>query len=408
MTGRAEAGAYNLLVFSRCMPYDGIDHAGGEYLLRSVRTASTRAKVTVVAIDAPRNRQALKTVPTDYTPILLKYRGIYGSRVFDILRKVQNRLLPLTLPFGVSNAMKRDEFLRSACDQADVVEYQWTELACLRHRLPPAAGAARSVVVAHDVLTQRYSRQHDSARWFLRPFSRVRRDFVTLRERRLLGVADEIVTFSEKDAALLEHLAPAVPVRVVFPPLYDDVMELPKKRVEGRAVFIATFARRENADAADWLLREIWPVVLREVPEAELVLAGSGSDNYLAGVADELRRGVVATGYLESLDQIYQTASVALVPMRLGAGVKFKTLTAMLWNLPIVATEVGVEGIELVDAFAGVTDDPDEFARLTASVLNHPEVYEAKGERARAWARDLAGPEQFAESIFMSHGMGSA
>lgn len=395
---------YELLVFSLCLPFDGVDHAGGEYLLRSVRAVAPEANVTIVSVDSPRNRHALRSGRLDYTPVLIEYTGIFRSRILDFLRRVQNRVVPLTLPVGLRAALKKSPKLDSLVGAADVIEFQWIEMVCLRRHLPPGARTRRTVVVAHDVLTQRYARRRAAVGLAGRPFQTIRHRFVRSRESRLLRSADVVTTFSEKDAMLLRELAPECKVSVVFPPLHDPGMDLPRHARVGRAIFVATFARRENLDAADWLLAEIWPRVLRDVPTAELALVGTGSDVYLDKTDVGLRGGVFATGYLESLEDQYRDAAVALVPMRLGAGVKFKTLTAMLWGIPVVATPVGAEGIGSSALYVDVTADPVEFARSVRDVLSDPGAHQERAETARVWARELAGPERFRASIRATHG----
>jgi glycosyltransferase involved in cell wall biosynthesis len=181
-------------------------------------------------------------------------------------------------------------------------------------------------------------------------------------------------------------------------------MEHSRRAVRGVALFVATFARPENVDAANWLLREIWPAVVAQIPEARLILAGAKSDTYLAGVPPANRGAVSATGYVASLSPYYREASVVVIPTRLGAGVKFKTLTAMLWGLPIVSTYQGVEGLASASLYAGVTDDPEEFARTVVEVLRDPATADEVARMGQRWAHDAAGAEQFTTSILASHG----
>ncbi|MEP9363474.1 glycosyltransferase family 4 protein [Nocardioides sp. CN2-186] len=395
--------SYNLLVFSLCLPFEGIDHAGGEYVLRSVRAVASDANVSVVSIDSPRNRHAISVGELDYEPFLLGFGRLFGSYLFRLVRKVQNRVAPLTLPVGIRASIKKSDALKALVAAADVIEFQWVEMACIRRHLPSSAHQKRTVVVAHDVLTQRYARKLAAVSIVSRPFHLARYKFVKSRESRLLRGVDVVMTFSDKDAALVRELAPDRTVSVVFPPLYEPGMDAPRRATPGRAIFVATFVRHENIDAADWLLARIWPLVLQDVPDAELVLVGAGSDRYLNNTATHLRKGVSATGYLRHLDAQYRSASVALVPMRLGAGVKFKTLTAMLWGIPVVATPVGAEGIGSEVLYAGLKSDQDEFARAVKDVLITPREYERKAESAQAWARRLAGPERFRASILAAH-----
>lgn len=377
---------YRLVVFSRCLPYEGIDHAGGEYVHRAVAALSNHADITVVVVDAPRERLVATRTDLPYRPLVIDWYGIYRHPAFVFLRRVQNKLVPLSLPIGLRRSMAVSEELATVCGNADIIEIQWTEMLPAWRNMARNLERKRTVVVAHDVVSQRYERLAQSSQGFISLWNWIQWANIRSRERRLLQAADVVVTFSEKDAKLLRQLGVSNRVQVLIPPLDTPAMESGRHPHPSMALFVGNFQRRENIDAADWLLREIWPSVRRMVPSAHLVLAGSWSDEYLKSIPHKLRAGVEATGYVSSLDTYYRNAGVALIPIRLGAGVKFKTLTAMLWGIPIVSTPEGVEGLAHDDCYVGVTSNAPKFAALVAYAMRTPSAG-AAATRAQAWAR---------------------
>jgi len=61
---------------------------------------------------------------------------------------------------------------------------------------------------------------------------------------------------------------------------------------------------------------------------------------------------------------------VAVVPMRVGSGTRFKVLEALAAKVPVVSTTVGVEGIDLVEGEHYLkADDPAVFAKKVLSLL---------------------------------------
>ena len=82
----------------------------------------------------------------------------------------------------------------------------------------------------------------------------------------------------------------------------------------------------------------------------------------------------------------YSQARVAISPMRYGAGVKLKTIEALQFGVPIVATSVGSEGIETFGTGAmNVTDDPREFAEAVAALVDDRDRWEAQRRRTRSF-----------------------
>jgi glycosyltransferase involved in cell wall biosynthesis len=175
---------------------------------------------------------------------------------------------------------------------------------------------------------------------------------------------------------------------VLNPPLDDEDMPAdPRSEAPGEPVvlFVGALWRSENEDAALWLLREIWPRVRAKLPEARLVIAG-------ADPTAPVREGVMATegatltGHVDSLAEYYRRASVAVAPLRFGAGVKLKAVVAMMWGVPVVATSVGAEGVEGPDVFVAVEDDADSFAAAVAGVLTDPGPRLEVAASAHAWS----------------------
>ena len=210
-----------------------------------------------------------------------------------------------------------------------------------------------------------------------------------------------MVVFSAKDALLLGDPAH---LRVVHPPLATGT-ETPRPAPPGppTALFVAHLARDENDRAAIWLLTEIWPKVLARCPEARLRIVGAGASEQLERLAAE-QASVTLAGFVDDLGPEYAAAWTCVVPLRQGAGVKFKTLEALLHDVPVVTTSVGAEGIVGPDLFAGVADDARAVADRVTDTLLRPEAHRARSEAAQAWVRDNYGPEAFTAAIRATYG----
>ena len=85
------------------------------------------------------------------------------------------------------------------------------------------------------------------------------------------------------------------------------------------------------------------------------------------------------------------------MPLLNGAGVKFKTIDAMMWGIPAVTTSVGAEGIEGADLLHAVVDDPDAFADAVISALRG--AGEDTAIAARAWAVSVYGLDAFRDRL---------
>ena len=156
--------------------------------------------------------------------------------------------------------------------------------------------------------------------------------------------------------------------------------------------------RPENSTAVTWFIDEMWPRVLDAVPAARFVIAGAKPSAALAAKVSETPRAEL-TGFVESLEPWYAEASVFIAPLRSGAGVKFKTVDAMLREVPIVTTSVGAEGIDAPELFGALSDDAQEFAEAVIGLLQLPEVGGAIAAKARDWAEGVYGVAAFEKRI---------
>jgi glycosyltransferase involved in cell wall biosynthesis len=104
-------------------------------------------------------------------------------------------------------------------------------------------------------------------------------------------------------------------------------------------------------DAATILVREVMPLVWREVPDARVVLAGSEAPPAVLGLASDL---VDVLGYVPDLAPVYARARMSVNPLRFGSGVKGKIIASLAAGVPVVTTPIGNEGIGLCHGVDGM------------------------------------------------------
>ncbi len=138
-----------------------------------------------------------------------------------------------------------------------------------------------------------------------------------------------------------------------------------------------------NVQALAWLMKEVWPLVLRREPEAVLAVAGTVCERvFLPGP------GVEMMGALESLAAEHDRAAICLVPLRGGSGIKVKLLEALSYGKATVATTVGVQGLEdWAAGVVGVADQAEEFADAVVHLLRNPELRRQREKASTALVR---------------------
>jgi glycosyltransferase involved in cell wall biosynthesis len=134
------------------------------------------------------------------------------------------------------------------------------------------------------------------------------------------------------------------------------------------AGLIGTAAWPPTAAALRVLLEDVWPRV--RVPEAELVIAGRGTQQF------------GGQGEVDSARDLFQRFSLLLFPLPRGSGMKVKTLEAMASGVPVVTTPAGAEGIEPSDGVI-VETEPERLAAAARELLTDEGARRERGAAAR-------------------------
>lgn len=135
-------------------------------------------------------------------------------------------------------------------------------------------------------------------------------------------------------------------------------------------LFVGGFGHPPNVDAMCWFGQEIWPLLRAAFPGLHLTIAGSNPPSSVRDLADA---ATVVTGYVsdEKLNQLYASHLVAIVPLRVGGGIKGKVIEAMWQGLPVITTPIGAEGIP--DAGTAICiASPGRFHEELESLLRAP------------------------------------
>lgn len=211
------------------------------------------------------------------------------------------------------------------------------------------------------------------------------------RERRLLDRFDVLTVCSEQDKRYLggDERVFVIPNGFTTPEMCSRIQP-----VRPQIGFIGMFGWRPNTEGMEWFLRDVWPLVKSQVGEAELRLAGPGSDTFLSGT----RTDVVGLGWLDNPAEEIASWSAMIVPIRIGGGTRIKIAEGFARKCPVVSTSIGAFGYDVRDGeellFA---DSAADFAAACVRLLRDPAFGDALADRAhqrfrREWTWDAFAP----------------
>jgi glycosyltransferase involved in cell wall biosynthesis len=116
-------------------------------------------------------------------------------------------------------------------------------------------------------------------------------------------------------------------------------------------------------------------------------LAGADPPREVRALASDTR--VSVAGFVPDLAALYSRATISVAPIRIGSGVRVKVLEAFAASVPVVATPIGAEGLDVADGRElALADSPQSFAGRVLAMLAAPAETEAMGRRGRQFVRD--------------------
>jgi glycosyltransferase involved in cell wall biosynthesis len=190
------------------------------------------------------------------------------------------------------------------------------------------------------------------------------------------------VAWTGDQETLLER-APAETTITVLPntlPVPQTTLFPPPTRGDFTLLFVGDLGAEENADA----LLHFCSITLPRIQAGanrpvRLRIVGAGAGPALQRLAGQA--GVELIGEAEDLETWYRDAHIAIVPLRAGAGPYLNALEALAMGRPLVATDIGAEGLALEHGVhAMLADDPAPFATATLRLLHSPALMQLVAE----------------------------
>ncbi len=256
---------------------------------------------------------------------------------------------------------------------------------------------------AYYIQTAKAERSWSRKLYFLLEAARIRRHTA-----RMLPAMDMLWFISRDELARYKQRhRPPDSQSAVFVPSAIDLKLFDEPSLAGSQVlFVGNLWTPLNREAVEWYL-ECVHCRLADVPGYKFVIAGSTRGKDCAWLEDLVRRYAnVSTHFdLEDMSPLYQSSAVFVNPMQRGAGVKLKTIEAVVRGLPVVSAKTGVEGSGLVDGVHyKCAYSPHEFAVRIRELLMDKDIAREFVRQSHAFIADRYDPSKVLEELLREVG----
>ena len=201
-------------------------------------------------------------------------------------------------------------------------------------------------------------------------------------ELEIFDKIDGIATISNMDKKKYLELQCPVKLRTIPFGIDTSKYELNNKTNKKLKFFhIGAMDWKPNLEAVSWLLKDIWPKIQKEIPNAELHLAGKNMPDW---IFNKNNINVFNHKEVKSSSNFISKYDIMIVPLLSAGGIRVKIIEGMAYGKTIISTSIGAEGLDYKNLEnIIIADTVKDFSRVAANFANNLYDTSTIGRNAR-------------------------
>ena len=188
---------------------------------------------------------------------------------------------------------------------------------------------------------------------------------------------DGIATISDEDKRKYNELN--CPVKIETIPFGIETQKYKVSRNKNKALkffHIGAMDWKPNLEAVSWLLNEIWPRIQKQIPNAELHLAGKNMPDWLF---KNSKHNIFNHKEVKDSSKFIIENDIMIVPLLSAGGIRVKIIEGMAYGKAIISTQIGAEGINYKNGEnIIIANNPEDFSekakKISSKELDHRKI----------------------------------
>lgn len=190
-------------------------------------------------------------------------------------------------------------------------------------------------------------------------------------EKQMLINSDIITAVSDYDKKIFKKLYPKSKI-MIFRNAVKDTKIRKIKHKEFNILISGSFGDKNSPMniSTRWFLNKILPLIQEKIQDAKVFIIGVNSTREFRN-----NKKIFVKDWVLDITKYFSLADVAAVPLKYESGTRFKILEAGIYNLPVVSTTLGAEGLNYKkNKSILIADNPREFAKKIIFLYKNKEI----------------------------------
>lgn len=204
-------------------------------------------------------------------------------------------------------------------------------------------------------------------------------------ERKRLETADIVLAISDSDKYLLDKFVSGKTKVITTTSGFNYALNRVKKRPKDRPMTFGFIGGSMSANilAVEFILDNWWPVIKRQSPDSNFLIAGSVGRNPSIIERSLIDENIRILGFVDNLNEFYHQIEVSLNPVIVQGGLNFKSVEAVFQGKHLITNPLGAEclGKDFMCTVASKNQDITSFLREFEFDIESDYKFRAKAQQ---------------------------
>ncbi len=200
----------------------------------------------------------------------------------------------------------------------------------------------------HNLEMKIMKRYYESeSNFILKRFAKIQYNKFLRYEPQICAKFDKVIMITEKDEEEILKLNSAIKATVIPAGVEKKSLEFPISEKERFSLFhIGRLDWFPNIDALKYFINEILPELIKKESKIKFyIYGGKLPDDFI--IPGNIKSHIIQKGFVKDLWSEIADKELAVVPLRIGSGMRLKIIELLAAGHNIISTSIGSEGISV-------------------------------------------------------------